>query len=167
VEIVSFIVLILLSSVGYCAGAVAKGGRFVQLHPQIIDLVLVSLIWVVAIYSTIVLDLSRWLAIPLWIILSSLIGVLAVWPRKLTEEKASSKEELKATSKNILNKLWQSWGNFSMRMGNFQSRIVLSLFFFTVISPFALAVKMFSDPLSIKCRNNTSHWLSKMTCPQW
>lgn len=160
-ETVSYIVLILLSLVGYSAGAVGKARKSVELKPQIIDLILISAIWAGAIYSRIVLDFNKWLVILAWVILSSLIGILSIWPRILPEEKASSNKEAKETATNLLHKLWQMWGNFSKRMGNFQSRIVLSLFFFTVVSPFALAVKMFSDPLRIKYRGNESHWLPK------
>ncbi len=161
-ETVSFIVLILLSLVGYSVGAAGKAGKSVQLKPQIIDLILISVIWAGAIYSRIALDLNKWLVILAWVILSSLIGVLAVWPRKLPEEKASITKGQIVTAMNPLRKLWQSWGNFSKRAGNFQSRIVLSLFFFILVSPFALAVKMFSDPLGIRYRSTESHWLLKM-----
>ena len=161
-EAISFMILILLSLVGYSAGAVSKAGKSVELKPRIIDLILVSIIWAGAVYSIIALDLNKWLMIPAWVILSSLIGVLAIWPRKLSGEKVSSNEGPKETSKKLLKKLWRSWGNFSKRMGNFQSRIILSLLFFILVSPFALAVKIFSDPLRIKYRSNESHWLPKM-----
>ena len=153
--------LIILSLVGYCIGAVGKAGKSVQLKPQIADLILISVIWAGAISFRIVLDLNRWLVIVVWLILSSLIGILAVWPRKLPEEEASSKMVVKEIPRNLVKKLWQSWADFSRRMGNFQTRIVLSLFFFIVVSPFALAVKSFSDPLRLKYRNNDSHWLLK------
>ena len=161
-ETVSYIVLILLSLVGYSAGAVGKAGKSVQLKPKVIDLILISVIWAGAIYSRTVLDFNKWLVILAWVILSSLIGILSIWPRKLPEQKASSNKEAKETTANLLHKLWQRWGNFSRRMGNFQSRIVLSLFFFIVVSPFALAVKTFSDPLRIRYRSDESYWLIKM-----
>jgi len=46
-------------------------------------------------------------------------------------------------------------------MGSFQSRIILSLFFFIFVTPFALAVKIFSDPLNIKHQTTKPHWLTK------
>jgi len=162
VEAVSFVVLILLSLVGYSAGAVGKAGKSVQLKPQVIDLILISVIWAGAIYSRIVLDLNKWLIILVWVILSSLIAMLAIWLRKLPEAKAFSKMVPKETRTNLLKKAWQSWGSFSKRMGNFQSGMFLSLFFFIVISPFALLVRVFSDPLRIRYRSNESHWLPKI-----
>jgi len=68
-ETISFIVLILLSLVGYSAGAVGKAGKFVELKPRVIDLILVVLIWIGAIYSRVTFDLNKWLLILMWIIL--------------------------------------------------------------------------------------------------
>ncbi len=160
-ETISFIVLILLSLVGYSGGAVGKAGKFAYLKPQIIDLILVVIIWIGAITSRIILDLNKWLLILIWVILGIIIGILAVWPRRLSEEKASITKKLKKTSKNPIKKLWLSWENFSKRMGSFQSRIILSLFYFIFVTPFALGVKIFSDPLKIKHKSSKSHWLPK------
>ena len=160
-ETLSFIVLILLSLVGYSAGAVSRSGKTVDLKPQIIDLILIMTIWIGAITSRIILSLNKWFLILIWVILGIIIGILAVWPRRLSEEKAPSTKRLKGTSKNPIKKLWQSWENFSKRMGSFQSRIILSLFYFIFVTPFALGVKIFSDPLRIKHQGSKSHWIPK------
>lgn len=160
-DTLSFIVLILLSLVGYSGAAVGKAGKFVELKPQIIDLILVVTIWIGAITSRIILGLNKWLLILIWVIFSIIIGILAIWPRKLSEEKAPSTKQLKENSKNPIKKLWQSWENFSKRMGSFQTRIILSLFYFIFVTPFALGIKIFSDPLKIKHQGSKSHWLSK------
>jgi len=163
-EVISFIVLILLSLTGYSAGATGKAGKFADLKPQIVDLTIVLLIWAGAIYSRITFDLKKWFLILIWVILSIIVGILAILFRKLPEKKISNisnKGKSKKVQSNILNNLEQSWKNFSTRIGSFQSRIILSLFFFFFVSPFALAVKMFSDPLKIKHQSSKSHWLPK------
>ena len=160
-EIISFIVLILLSLVGYSAGAVSRSGKFVELKPQIIDLILMVIIWIGAVYSRLAFDLNKWLLILIWVILSSVIGLVAVWPRNLSKEISQRSKKSEESSIKINKNLWRSWKNFSSRMGSFQSRIILSLFFFFFVFPFALVVKIFSDPLRIKNRSSTSHWLSK------
>ena len=160
-ETISFLALILLCLVGYSAGAVAKAGKSVELKPQIVDLVLVSAIWAGAIYCRVGLDFNRWLVILAWLVLSSVVGILAIWPRKLREESVSSSKALEGTPSSLVKRLWRSWANFSSRMGSFHSRIVLSLFFFTVVTPFALAVRFLSDPLGIKHRNEMTHWLPR------
>ncbi len=160
-EILSFIVLILLSLVGYSGGAAGKAGKYAVLKPQLVDLIIVLLIWAGAIYSRITFDLNKWLMILIWIILSATIGVIAVLFRKLPKEKSSYNKKLERAITNPIKKMWQHWGYFSKRMGGFQSRIILSLFYFIFVSPFALAVKIFSDPLNIKHKSSKSHWLTK------
>ena len=160
-EILSFIVLILLSLVGYSGGTAGKAGKLADIKPQLVDLIIVLLIWAGAIYSRITFYLNKWLLIIIWVVLSATIGVIAVLFRKLPKEQSTNNKEPKKLSKNPIKKLWQSWKNFSKRMGGFQSRIILSLFFFIFVSPFALAVKIFSDPLNIKNKSSKSHWLTK------
>lgn len=160
-EALSFMALILLSLIGYSGGAVGKAGKLVDLKPQLIDLVIILIIWAGAIYSRIVSDLNKWLIILIWVALSSIVGVLIIWVRNVSRERPQDRKKSKMPSSTLFKTLWKSWENFSKRMGNFQSRVILSLFFFIFISPFALAVKMFSDPLKIKRHSSKSHWLPK------
>lgn len=155
---ITLIALILLSLVGYSTGAVGKAGKFVDLKPRIIDLILLIFIWTGAVYFRIVFDINKWLVILIWIIISSIIGILAVWPRKLFKNKEQRKKEMEKRSAEKHKILWQKWKEFSGRMGSFQSRIMLSLFYFIIVAPFALAVKIFSDPLHIKPKLSKSHW---------
>lgn len=160
-EIISYIVLILLSLVGYSAGAVSKAGKFAEIKPQILDLILILAIWTGALYSKTILYLNKWLLILIWVFLSIVIGMLGTIPRKFPREKSLRKEESEAPLKNPIKRLWEIWKNFSNRMGNFQTRIILSLFFFLLVSPFAFIVKVSSDPLRIKRRGIKSFWLPK------
>jgi len=160
-EILSFIVLILLSLVGYSGGAAGKAGKLADIRPQLVDLIIVLLIWAGAIYSRIKFDLNKWLLILIWIILSAIIGAIVVLFRKLPKEQSSNNKEPEKVQKNPIKKLWHTWNNFSKRMGGFQSKIILSLFFFIFVSPIAIAVKIFSDPLNIKYKTTKSHWLTK------
>jgi hypothetical protein len=49
-----------------------------------------------------------------------------------------------------MQRLWEGWKRVAKRIGDFQVRLLLLLFYFLVLAPFALAVRWFSDPLSIK-----------------
>lgn len=161
-ETLSFIALILLSLVGYSIGAVSRAGKLAQLKPQSVDLIIISFIWAGAICSSVIFDLNRWLLIIAWVILSSILGILAVWPRKLPVQETSDFPEPVQSYENAVKRLWQRWKNFSGRMGEFQSKIFISLFYFIFFSLFALAVRGFSDPLRIKkYRANHSYWLLK------
>ncbi len=160
-EVLSFVVLILLSLVAYSCGAVSQAGHLVDLKPQIIDLLLMVMIWAGAIYSRTALDLNRWLLILTWIIIGFLIGSAVTLSRKGHLTQSSVKEKTERLFQGSINKFWQSWKNFSKRTGSFQSKIILSFFFFLLVTPFALAVKIFSDPLRIKGKNEKTHWLTK------
>jgi len=103
-EILSFIVLIFLFLVGYSVGAVIKVNKFIDLKPQLIDLILVVIIWAGAIYLRITFDLKKWFLILIWVILSIIIGVLAILFRKPTKEKILAKKEPERAPKNLKDK---------------------------------------------------------------
>ena len=46
--------------------------------------------------------------------------------------------------------LWERWKRFGKRIGDFQARALLSIFYFIILAPFALIVRLVSDPLAIK-----------------
>ena len=158
-SVLSFMALILLSLLAYSGGVVGKAGKSSDIKPQIIDLFLILIIWAGAIYSRLTFRFNKWLLILIWIVVSALIGILSAWPRKArgNKPKIISKE----ISPNLLKHIWQAWKAFSLRLGSFQSRVWLSLFFFIFISPAAVLVKAFSDPLGIKKCGKVSHWLPK------
>lgn len=159
-ETFTFIALMLLSLVGYSSGAVTKAGKSGELKPEIIDLVVVVFIWLGAAYSRGAFDLDRWFVILIWIVLGFTIGFISAWPRKHMEEKPPIKATTEKSSTNAIQRFWQRWLGFSQRMGGFQSRIILSFFFFIIVFPFAVAVKIFYNPLQIKPKQGQSHWLS-------
>jgi len=160
-EVISCIVIILLCMFGYSTGAVIKAGHGRELKPQIIDMLLIIVIWAIAIYSALVLNMHRWLLVLTWLILSVFIGILSIWPRKLSVVKPLATQVHKDTSRKILTKAWRGWGNFSKQIGGFQSRLILSLLYFILASLLALFVKIFSDPLRIKGSTKDSYWLPK------
>lgn len=49
-----------------------------------------------------------------------------------------------------LRNLWQWWKRVAVRVGDYQARIILTLFYFVVFAPFALVVRLATDPLSLK-----------------
>lgn len=46
------------------------------------------------------------------------------------------------------------WKRIGKRIGDFQARVLLMLFYFLILGPFALAVRWGSDPLAIKARRS-------------
>ena len=48
--------------------------------------------------------------------------------------------------------IWNKWKKISNAVLDFQTKIFLNLFYFVVITPFALIYKTFSDPLDTRGR---------------
>jgi len=155
-EILSFIALILLSLVGYSAGVTIITGRASVPKPHITDLGFIVFIWGAAVYSRSIVDLNKWLLILCWLVLGSGIGMLSVLLIKRFGKPAL--QEKKADTFQIKGNVWKRWKNFSLRMGSFQSRIVLSLFFLVFVFPFALITKIFINPLKLKEKKSASYW---------
>ena len=58
----------------------------------------------------------------------------------------------------LMKKLWEKWKEFSLIIGSFMSRLILSIIYFTLILPYGLGVRFFSDPLAIKSIPRESGW---------
>jgi hypothetical protein len=50
----------------------------------------------------------------------------------------------------MLKRLWQAWKAFGHAVGNFQARVLLTIFYGVLLFPFGIAMRIFGDPLRIK-----------------
>lgn len=64
---------------------------------------------------------------------------------------------------NFLHRFWHLWKRIGRLIGDFIGRVVLTVFYFTVLVPFGLGVRLFSDSLRLKETGNPSHWLERET----
>jgi hypothetical protein len=55
--------------------------------------------------------------------------------------------------KEIINLSWDRFKIIAAIIGDVQGRSIATLFFFTILVPFGLASRMFSDPLRLKPTN--------------
>jgi len=53
----------------------------------------------------------------------------------------------------VLRALWEGWKRVAKKIGEFQSKLVLTLFYFVFLAPFALAVRA-RDPLDLRGRTS-------------
>jgi hypothetical protein len=51
-----------------------------------------------------------------------------------------------------LRSAWAGWKRIAEKIGHFQAKALFGLLYFVVVTPFAVGVKVFSDPLGIKTR---------------
>jgi hypothetical protein len=49
-----------------------------------------------------------------------------------------------------LRRLWERWKVIARRIGDFQARAMLVVFYFVIVGPLALVLRWRSDPLAIK-----------------
>lgn len=56
--------------------------------------------------------------------------------------------------------LWERWKKFGRKIGDFQARALLSVFYFIILAPFALMVRWLTDPLALK-PNTSKGWQAK------
>lgn len=51
---------------------------------------------------------------------------------------------------NLLKTIWKRWVGIAHKIGNFQSRLLLTIFYFTLLLPFAAATTLFTDRMRKK-----------------
>lgn len=62
-----------------------------------------------------------------------------------------------------VNKFWQVWKRFGRFMGDMVGRVVMTLFYFTILLPFGVAVTLFSDPLDLRHKDKPPAWQARTT----
>ena len=50
----------------------------------------------------------------------------------------------------VLRRLWQGWKRIGRKVGDFQARVLLTVFYFVMLAPFAVIVRWKADPLGLK-----------------
>lgn len=54
--------------------------------------------------------------------------------------------------------LWEWWKAIAVRIGHFQTRVVLSVLYYLLMSPVALGVRVFADPLGRRIGAGGTRW---------
>jgi hypothetical protein len=62
------------------------------------------------------------------------------------------------TKNHTLKAFWEAWKSFGRKLGDFQARLILSVFYFVIVAPFSLLIRCGSDPLTLK-RNTARGWI--------
>ncbi len=60
----------------------------------------------------------------------------------------------------MMRKIWEAWKKIAKKIGDFNSRVILTVFYFVFITPISIPIK-FKDPLGIK--NKKQGWIPKQT----
>jgi len=60
----------------------------------------------------------------------------------------------------MFKEIWENWKEIAHKIGNFQARAILTLFYLVVALPFALIVRLKSDPLTL--RQAKPEWVQRL-----
>jgi hypothetical protein len=58
------------------------------------------------------------------------------------------------------------WKVFAIKIGNYQGRLMFAFFYFVVVTPFGIGVRLFSDPLKVKQAIRATNWLERSSVRQ-
>lgn len=72
------------------------------------------------------------------------------------------KKEVK--KKSLLRKIWDGWKKIARKIGDFNARVILTVFYLILLMPFALLVRTLTDPLEIK-KNAKKGWHTREEKP--
>ena len=61
--------------------------------------------------------------------------------------------------------VWKAWLRFARHFGDFQSRVFLTLFYFTILAPFALFFRLLADPLGVRRVPEGNAWIRREERP--
>jgi hypothetical protein len=149
--------LILLTLAGYSSGAVIAGrGRSKSL--RLLDLGAAALLLILALATRGII--GHWIALPFWFILSG--WVAALFTRVKRGEGGTKKEDRKGpVDKTPWRRVWDGWKAFATDMGNYQGRMFFAFFYFIIVMPFGVGLRLFADPFKMKPEGKNTFWLER------
>ena len=63
----------------------------------------------------------------------------------------------------LLKQIWNGWQGIAVHIGNFQSRLLLTAFYFTILMPIGIVIGLFGDTLGVKAMAQTTGWQTFQT----
>ncbi len=75
-------------------------------------------------------------------------------------EKKSKKGDVEVKPQSAPRRLWEWWKRVARKIGDFNARVILTIFYCILLMPFALMVRLLTDPLRIKPKTE-KRWLQR------
>ena len=147
--------LIIFTMLGYSVGRILPGKKY-HVLVELYDGGILIALWI----SAILLNYSnKWVSIFIWFACALLIGAVLTLALRSKLSPATITKTNKENM-NFFKKIWGIWSAFSLRMGNFQGRLILLLFYFSIFAPFGIIYKLFRDPLHLRSSSEKSLWVT-------
>jgi hypothetical protein len=153
-KLLSWIGLFVLTLVGYSIGRVLFSKKH-QMAAELSDGIILVLLWGLAATVKPPLSWAAHLFFPVMALIAGIAVTLIAHPSALSEDEQRTQS---GESRNILKRLWAGWKLFAFRLGNFQGRLILMLFYFTILIPFGIINTVFRDPLYQRQSERSSYW---------
>jgi len=78
----------------------------------------------------------------------------------MSKPEKNMKDSGAAVKQGFFRRLWEGWKKIARKIGDFNARVILTIFYFILLSPFALMLKLFTDPLELKNKKHVG-WHDK------
>ena len=151
--------LIALSLVGYSAGA-TLAGRSQKLSPTLLDLGTIAGIWTTAVLLRGVV--GRWLSILVWLMVAGVVSSSLTALRRTHGSRSENPTPLPAPIEaNIFAVAWRVWKAFALDMGNYQGRALMAFFYFAVVTPFGVLMRLSDDSAAFSAAPDGSFWVPR------
>ena len=63
--------------------------------------------------------------------------------------------------RDLMRVLWGGWKAVATRIGHFQTRVILSLFYYVLMLPVAVGMRLFRDPLQLNRETAGTRWTTR------
>jgi hypothetical protein len=154
----SALALILLTLVGYSSGRVLARYKY-KVAPGLLDILLAAILWIGALWTR--GGVGKGWAILIWLLIGGVVGMLV----SILLRDGQAVQRPAPVSTRLLGRVWEAWKAFTQVMGDFQGRMLLIWFYFIIVTPFGLLVRLASDPLKLRVGRNSSFW-QELPTPQ-
>jgi hypothetical protein len=67
----------------------------------------------------------------------------------------------------LIRRSWVWWKRVARKIGDFNARVILTLFYFIFLAPFALAIRFLTDPLAITDKSAPSWGIKSQNEETW
>jgi hypothetical protein len=146
--------LVLLTMVAYSIGRVLPGKKHI-IGAELYDGVTIITLWVLALTIS---GIKEPFAYLLWIGAGVVTGALITLAVRASLPSAETTITPELKNGSLFSKLWARWKAFAFRMGGFQGRLILLLFYFTILAPFGIVSSLFRNPLKLRNPAVSSFW---------
>lgn len=149
---------LVLVPAGYSAGTVAVA-RGKNTETSIGDALIVAILWLLIFGVNAILLLEMRI---LFIFGAATLVGLSFGALRRKSQSDVAMGETNETQAGVWRQIKGNWSQFATRLGNFQGRLLLILFYFVIVLPFGLLVRLFRDPLRKKTGSDTTFWTEKL-----